>query len=101
AGEAGGGGGGGRVGFLPALPALPALLGGDDEMPAPVHRVTGLGHLHAELLLLALADGEDAIARNPQARQVIAHRGGAAFTEREVVLVGAARVGVPLDRHLD
>ena len=34
----------------------------------------------------------------PEAHQVFAHRVGAPLAEREVVFVGAARVGVPFDR---
>jgi hypothetical protein len=61
-------------------------------MPAPVHRVTRLGHFSAERLLFTFANRQDAISADTKAAEVVLHRGGTALTKRQVVLVGAARI---------
>src|SRR5690606_18701258 len=45
--------------------------------------------------LLADARGADGVFREPERDHVSLHREGAAIGEREVVFLGAARVGVP------
>ena len=51
--------------------------------------------LPSPLLTIVIRSAGDA-----QADQIVADRVGAALAERQVVFVGAARVGVPLDHHL-
>src|SRR5687768_5940356 len=68
-------------------------------MAAPVARVTRLRILAAKRFLFALADDNHAIRSDADADQIVADRGGAPLPEREVVLVGATRVGVSFNGH--
>src|SRR5262245_3294130 len=70
---------------------------GDDHVGAAVLRPAALLFLGADGALLAVGEGAQPAGRDAQRAQVVADRGGPALAEGEVVLVGAARVGVPFD----
>src|SRR5690606_2213600 len=67
------------------------LLRRDDEVAAPVARPAALRLLGALRRLLALADHDEAVGGDAEADEILLHRVGASFAERQVVLVGAAR----------
>src|SRR6267378_8088348 len=67
------------------------------EMAATVLLPAGLAALVAEGLLLAEADGAEAVGRNAQRNEVLLDGGGAAIAEPEVVFGGAALVAVAFD----
>ena len=70
-------------------------------MTAPVHGVTAFGHFRAERLLFALADRQHPIPTNTEADKIVLDGRSAALAERQVVFVGAAGIGVPLNGDLD
>src|ERR1700674_399075 len=57
--------------------------------------------LGAEGLLLAEADGAEAIGRNAQRNEILLHGGGAAIARSQVVFRGATLVAVAFDGHLE
>ena len=69
-------------------------------MAAAVLLPAGFRLFGAERLLLTHADHSYAVGGEAQAHKVIPHGFGAAFGQRQVVFVGAARVSVPLDDDL-
>src|SRR6187200_666322 len=69
-------------------------------MPAPVLLPAALILLGTEGRLLALADDLNAIGGDAEADQIVAHGGGAAIAEGEVVLGAASGIGVAFDRNL-
>src|SRR5262245_21039511 len=84
--------------LLPA--AMPdRLLRFDGEVGAAVLRPALLGVLGADRTLLAVADAGDALALHAVRDEVVHRRARATVTERDVVLVGAALVGVAFDEH--
>src|SRR5712664_162057 len=70
-------------------------------MAAAVLLPAGLVTLVAEGLLLAEADGVDAVGRNPQRNHVLLHGAGTAIAEAQVVFRGAALVAVAFDGYLE
>ena len=72
---------------------------GDDHVGAAVLRPAALLGLGADRALLAVGEGAQPVAGHAQRAQVVLDRVGAPLAEGQVVLVGAALVGVPLDRH--
>src|ERR1700731_4252181 len=71
------------------------------EMAAPVLLPAGFVALVAEGLLLAEADGAEAVGGNAQRNEVLLHGGGAAIAEGQVVFRGATLVAVAFDGCLD
>src|SRR5215218_4239893 len=74
-------------------------LAGDDHVDAAVLRPAALLVGVADGALLAVREGAQAGARDSQRAQVVAHRVGAPLAQGQVVLVGAPRVGMPLEGH--
>src|SRR4051812_26467525 len=72
---------------------------GDDHVRAAVLRPAALRLLGADRPLFTVGDGAHAGAGHSQGGEIVAHGAGAALAQGEVVLVGAARVGVALDGH--
>src|SRR5437016_4447029 len=70
-------------------------------MTAAVLLPAGLVALHAEGLLLAEADGAEAVGRNTQRNEVLLDGGGAAIAEAQVVFRGTTLVAVAFDGHLE
>src|SRR5437667_10271732 len=70
-------------------------------MTATVLLPAGLVALVAEGLLLAEADGAEAIGRNAQRNEILLHGGGAAIAQGQVVFRGATLVAVAFDGRLD
>src|SRR6186997_2349631 len=70
------------------------LFRGRNEVAPAIASVTRVCVLLAERLLFTLAYDNQPIGSDTGPDQIVANRGGTALTEREVVLVGAARVGV-------
>src|SRR6266576_5583743 len=70
-------------------------------MAATVLLPAGLVALVAEGLLLAEADGAEAIGRNAQRNEILLHGGGAAIAQGQVVFRGATLVAVAFDGRLD
>src|SRR5467141_282146 len=71
------------------------------EMAATVLLPAGLAALVAEGLLLAEADGAEAVGRNAQRNEVLLHGGGAAIAKGQVVFRGATLVAVAFDGCFD
>src|SRR6266550_2620446 len=71
-----------------------------DEVRAAVAPPGLLVARGVERLLLAVGHRLQAIARHAQAHQVLARDARALVAQREVVVYGAALVGVSLHRHL-
>ena len=74
------------------------LLGREDEMAAAVTRPARLVLVHADRSLLAAADDLQAVAANPKTHEVVPDRVASPLAKRQVVLIGAARIGVAFDR---
>src|SRR5260370_38002031 len=70
-------------------------------MAAAVLLPAGLVTLVAEGLLLAEADGVDAVGRNAQRNHVLLHGAGTAIAEAQVVFRGAPLVAVAFDGYLE
>src|SRR5258708_26544249 len=70
-------------------------------MAAAVLLPAGLVALVAEGLLLAEADGVDAVGRNAQRDHVLLHGAGTAIAEAQVVFRGAPLVAVAFDGYLE
>ena len=70
-------------------------------MAAPIACVTRFRVLATERLLFALADNDHAIGGNTNADQIVADRRRSPLPESEVVLVGAARVGMAFNADPD
>src|SRR5712664_2869802 len=70
-------------------------------MAAAVLLPAGLVALVAEGLLLAEADGVDAVGRNAQSEHVLLHGAGTAIAEAQVVFRGAPLVAVAFDGYLE
>src|SRR6267143_2574939 len=70
-------------------------------MTATVLLPAGLVALVAEGLLLAEADGAEAIGRNAQRNDILLHGSGAAIAQGQVVFRGATLVAVALDGHFE
>jgi hypothetical protein len=54
-----------------------------------------------ERAFLPVGDGSHPLRRNTHEHEVVAHRVGPPFAEREVVLASVAFVAVPLNQHLN
>src|SRR5258708_33129930 len=70
-------------------------------MAAAVLLPAGLVAFVAEGLLLAEADGADAVVRNAQRDHVLLHGAGTAIAEAQVVFRGAPLVAVAFDGYLE
>src|SRR5258708_39730793 len=70
-------------------------------MAAAVLLPAGFVPLVAAGLLLAEADGVDAVGRNAQRNHVLLHGAGTAIAEAQVVFRGAPLVAVAFDGHLE
>src|SRR5687768_2957870 len=68
-------------------------------MAAAIALVTRFGVLAAQRFLFALAHDHHAISGDADADEIVADRGSAALSEREVVLVGAPRIRMPFNTH--
>src|SRR5882762_10202273 len=75
------------------------LLGLDEEVRASVPGPAALGVLGADGPLLAVGDDGDAGGRQSLREQVVHGRSRAPLAQRQVVLIRAALVAVPLDEH--
>src|SRR5437660_10645159 len=75
------------------------LLGLDEEVRATVLSPAALGVLGADGPLLAVGDDGDAGGRQSLREQLVHGRPRAPLAQRQVVLVRAALVAVPLDEH--
>src|SRR6266446_5839253 len=70
-------------------------------MAAAILLPAGFVVLHAEGLLLAEADGAEAVGRNAQRNEILLDRVGAAVAETEIVFGGTTFVAVAFDGRLD
>src|SRR5438309_8430011 len=70
-------------------------------MAAAVLLPAGFVVLHAEGLLLAEADGAEAVGRNTQRNQILLDGAGAAVAEAEVIFGGATLVAMAFDGDFD
>src|SRR3982750_731216 len=86
------------AGHAPAANA--ALLTGVLDVRAPVLRPRLLVMARGGRLLLAVADGLDAVVADAEHRHDLLHRFGPALPQREVVFAAAALVAIALDADL-
>src|SRR5215204_2892582 len=76
------------------------LLGGEAEVPSAVFLPAVLRLLRTSWLLFTEAHDGDAVGGKAKAHEIVADRRRPALGEGQVVLVGAARVGVAFDHEL-
>src|SRR5690349_1686305 len=83
----------------PSPPYLAGLLRLHQEVRAPVLSPARFRVFLTRRALFAVADDRDAVGLHALRHEVVHRRLRAPLTEREVVLVGAALVGVTLDEN--
>src|SRR5437867_13148841 len=70
-------------------------------MAATILLPAGFGALHAERLLLAEADGAEAVGRDAQREEILLDGTGAAIAEAEVVFGRTTLIAMALDGELE
>src|SRR5438046_868126 len=69
-------------------------------MAATILLPAGFGALHAERLLLAEADGAEAVGRDAQRDEILLDGTGAAITEAEVIFGRTTLIAMTFDGYL-
>src|SRR5947199_8643501 len=70
-------------------------------MAATILLPAGFGALHAERLLLAEADGAEAVGRDAQRDEILLDGTGAAITEAEVIFGRTTLIAMTFDGYLE